>query len=382
MYSRVSHLATFAAALVLAVAASACTSPAAETNTSGGGNQGPVPVTVGTVTRQDIPLDLQVIGAVEPLQTVQITTQVTGIITSVNFKEGDDVSKDQVLFMLDRRPLEAAQAQAKANLARDSAQAANARSSAERYKDLFARGIATKDQTDTAGANAEALDATVEADRAAVNNATVQLEYATIRAPLEGRTGALMVHAGSLVVAGTGVPLVVINQVSPISVGFGIPESQLPDLKRYMAKGAVAVTAQPPNDAARPEKGTVAFIDNSVDRNTGTIKVKGTFANTTHRLWPGQFVNVAMILATIPSAITVPSTSVQAGPQGSFVYVVKVDKTAEMRPVTVDRTRGDISIIRSGLQPGETIVTDGQLRLTPGSAITVKSPEAQTKAAS
>jgi multidrug efflux system membrane fusion protein len=343
--------------------------------------------------KKSVPLDIQVIGTVEPERTVAVHAQITGALTEVRFREGDDVTAGQELFALDRRPLEAALAhaeatlaQAEATLARDVAQAANARAQSTRYQDLAQRGIATKEQVDQTRTAATALDATVdanraavEADRAAVENARIQLQYATIPAPISGRTGALIVHQGSLVRANDTTPLVTINQVAPISVTFGVPEARLTELKQYIARGGVVVSAQLPGSSDRVT-GRISFIDNAVDRSTGLIKVKGTFANADRRLWPGQFVNVTVTLTTVPNAVTVPSVAVQVGPQGQFVYVVKPDQTADLRPVKVSRTHGDDSIVESGLTGEETVVTDGQIRLSPGSKVSFKT-EAQPKAA-
>lgn len=337
-----------------------------------------MPVTVTTARQQAVPVEIKVIGAVEPLSTVSVRAQITGELTSVNFREGDDVTRGQVLFTLDRRPLESALAQAEANLARDVAQAANARAQAVRYQDLAQRGIATKEQVDTTRTAATALEAVVDADRAAIENVKIQLQYATVSAQLSGRTGALMVHPGSLVRANDATPLVVINQVAPISVSFSVPERQFAELKRYMAKGSVKVQAEIPGETA-VETGRVAFVDNLIDRSTGTIRVKGSFDNRGRRLWPGQFVNVTVTLTTVADAITVPATAVQTGPQGQFVYVVTKEQAAEMRPITIERTYGEQTVIASGLVAGETIVTDGQLRLTPGSKVAIKSPDAGKK---
>lgn len=337
-----------------------------------------MPVTVTTARQQAVPVEIKVIGAVEPLSTVSVRAQITGELTSVNFREGDDVTRGQVLFTLDRRPLESALAQAEANLARDVAQAANARAQAVRYQDLAQRGIATKEQVDTTRTAATALEAVVDADRAAIENVKIQLQYATVSAQLSGRTGALMVHPGSLVRANDAAPLVVINQVAPISVSFSVPERQFAELKRYMAKGSVKVQAEIPGETA-VETGRVAFVDNLIDRSTGTIRVKGSFDNRGRRLWPGQFVNVTVTLTTVADAITVPATAVQTGPQGQFVYVVTKEQAAEMRPITIERTYGEQTVIASGLVAGETIVTDGQLRLTPGSKVAIKSPDAGKK---
>jgi multidrug efflux system membrane fusion protein len=336
------------------------------------GAPGAVPVVTATAVRKPMPITIASIGTAEPSQTVAVRAQITGELTDVGFKEGDDVKKGQLLFTLDRRPLEAALKQAEANLARDTAQAANARSQAQRYEDLANRGIATKEQLETARTAATALEATVGADRAAVENARVQLQYATIYAPIAGRTGALMVHEGNLVRANDTTALVVINQVSPINVTFAIPEGRLPEFKRYQAQGSLHLEARPPNDDA-PSEGRIAFVDNQVDPTTGTIRVKGSFANVDRRLWPGQFVNVVVTLTTDPSALVVPTTAVQAGQQGQYVFVVKPDQTADLRTVTVARAAGSETVIKDGIAPGDTVVIDGQIRLVPGSKVSVKS---------
>jgi multidrug efflux system membrane fusion protein len=335
------------------------------------GGQPSVPVTTAPVLRKPMPIEIRVIGSAEAYSTVAIRSQMTGQLVSVNFREGDEVERGRVLFELDRRPLEAALQQAQANLDRDMAQAANAAVQSKRLQDLVTRGIAPREQADTARTEVTALNAGVEADRAAVENAKVQLGYATITAPISGRTGALLVHEGNLVRANDTTPLVTINQVSPVSVAFAIPESRLPDLRRYMAQGSLLVTATPPNDDV-PSRGQITFVDNAVDQSTGTIRIKGTFPNEDRRLWPGQFVNVVITLTTDPEAIVVPSVAVQAGQEGLYVFAVKDDQTVEMRPVTVARTRGAETVLASGVQPGETVVTDGHLRLVPGSRIAVK----------
>jgi membrane fusion protein, multidrug efflux system len=368
--------------ILAALAAGACAGGDANTATpaAGGGGRGrggdqAVPVTVAAVVQKSMPIEIRVIGAVEAYSVVSVHAQITGQLTDVNFKEGEDVQKEQVLFRLDRRPLEAALMQAQANLQRDIAQAANARVVAQRYADLAGRGIATTEQVETSRTSAAALEATVEADRAAVENAKVQLQYATITSPIAGRTGALMVHSGNLVRAADQAPLVVINQVVPIYVSFAIPESRLPELKRYMAKGTLAVEAAPPNDNAPPSRGHITFVDNNVDQTTGTIRIKATFTNEDRRLWPGSFVNVIVALTKDPNAVVVPTAAVQVGQQGQYTYVVKADKTVEYRPVTVERTAGLETVIKSGLKPTETVVTDGHLRLVAGSRVSIKGEE-------
>ena len=333
---------------------------------------GPVPVTVAPVVQKPIPLDLTAIGTAEAYSNVAVRAQITGELTSVNFKEGEDVAKGQVLFTLDRRPLEAALKQAEANLNRDQAQAANATAQAQRYADLLKRGIATREQVETASTNAAALQATLGADRAAIDNASVQLEYATIPAPISGRTGALMVHPGNLVRANDVSPLVVINQLSPIYVSFSIPESTLPQLKQFMSAGSVRVEARLPTDSASPASGRITFVDNNVDQTTGTIRVKAAMANADKRLWPGQFVNVTVTLTVDRHALVVPSVAVQNGPPGSYVFVVKPDQTVELRTVEVARIRGNEMVLKGGLEADDVVVTDGHLRLVPGSRVSIK----------
>ena len=364
--------------ILSACAVNACSGDAATTDSSrgrGGAGQAPaVPVTTAPVVQKPMPIDIRVIGVVEAYSNVAVHAQLTGQLDTVSFREGDDVKKGQVLFELDRRPLEAALQQAQAALDRDLAQAANAKAQSARYRDLSARGIATREQVDQINTNEAALEATVGADRAVVENAKVQLQYATIAAPIGGRTGALMVHAGNLVRAADTAPLVIINQVTPIFVSFGIPEAQLPGLKRYMAAGTLRVDARPPNDTAPPSSGHITFVDNAVDQTTGTIRIKGTFANDDRRLWPGQFVNVVVTLTTEPNALVVPAAAVQTGQQGDYLFVVKPDQTADLRPVTVERSDSVETVIASGVKAGETVVTDGQLRLVAGTKIVVKAP--------
>jgi multidrug efflux system membrane fusion protein len=345
----------------------------------GGGQPSAVPVKVAPVVQKAMPLEIRVIGAAVTA-TVAVHAQITGELTSVNFNEGDDVEAGQVLFTLDRRPLEAALQQEQANLERDLAQATNVKAQATRYRDLAERGIATREQVDQITANAAALDATVGADRAVVENAKLQLEYATIAATMSGRTGALMVHAGNLVRADDTTPLVVIKRLAPIHVSFGIPEAQLPDFKRYLAQKSLHVEARPPNETGPASNGRISFVDNAVDQTTGTIKIKGMFPNDDRRLWPGQFVNIVVTLTTDPAAIVVPTIAVQAGPQGQYVFVVKPDQTAELRTVTLARTSGTEAIIKDGLKAGETVITDGQLRLVSGTRITVKTETSQEAA--
>ncbi len=367
-----------AAAVLSALLLSACSGGEAVSTTPpgstgrGGGQNPPVPITAAPAEQKSVPLDVEAIGTVIAASTVAVHAQITGELTSVDFKEGDEVQQGQELFTLDKRPFEAALRQAEAQLQKDEAQLATARVQATRYEDLLRRGIAPRDQVEQMTTQAAALEATVAADRANVQSAKVQLDYATIEAPISGRTGLLLVHKGNLVRANDTTPIVVINRIAPVYVTFAIPESMLPQFKRYMAAGTIRVEAHAPNDPGAASIGKIDFIDIAVDAMTGTIKVKGTFPNEDRRLTPGQFVNVKVTLAIDANATVVPTIAVQSGQQGTYVYVVKGDQTVELRPVTVARTHGNDSIIKAGVAPGETVVTDGHLRLVPGSRVSIK----------
>lgn len=329
-----------------------------------------VPVTAARVERRDLPVEVTAIGHVEPYSTVSVKSQVNGTLESVAFREGQDVHKGDLLFRIDPRPFQAALAQARANLARDRAQEQNAASEVGRYEGLVQKDYVTREQYDQVKANAEALASTVKASEAAVENAALQLSWCTITSPIDGRTGGLLVHAGNVIKANDDKPLVVINQVRPVYVTFSAPENTLAELRK--SGSVLPVRAAPPSDAAHPKTGTLSFVDNAVDPTTGTITAKATFANADASLWPGQYVNVTVVLRTEPSAVVVPSPAIQTGQNGSYVYVVRPDSTVESRPVTVERTQGTVTVVAKGLAPGEQVVTDGQLRLTPGARVEVK----------
>ncbi len=330
-----------------------------------------VPVTVATAVQKDVPVQITAIGTVESMTSVAVKSMLNGEITSINFKEGQDVKKGQLLFTIDKRPTEADLRRAEATLAKDMATAENARADARRYQALFKEGVVASQQAEQMQTAADAADALVQADRAAVTNARVQLVYTNIDSPINGRTGNVTIQLGNVVKA-NDLPLVTINQITPIYVTFTIPEQFLGEVKRYMAQRRLTVTAAVPNDA-KPAEGMLTFVDNTVDRQTGTIKLKGTFANSDRRLWPGQYINVTLTLTTQPNAVVVPSQAVQNGQQGQYVFVVNKDMTAESRQVSVARTIGNQSVIASGVLPGDVVVTDGQLRLTPGAKVEVKS---------
>ena len=331
-----------------------------------------VPVMVGKVSQKTVPVEVRVIGNGEAYSTVQVKSQVDGQVERVYFQEGQEVKKGDILFTIDRRPFEATLQQSQANLARDVAQEKNARAQAERNEQLFKEGIISKDQYDQFRTNADALKAGVRADQAAVENAKIQLGYCSVHSPIDARTGALMIHPGNVVKANDAA-LVVVNQISPLYVNFSVPEQYLPEIRRFMAGGRLKVQASVPNDPQHPEDGFVSFVNNTVDTTTGTILLKGTFANPAKRLWPGQFVSVVLTLTARPNAVVVPSQAVQTGQQGQYAFVVKDDHTVDLRPIASDLTIGGETVIEKGLQPGETVVTDGQLMLYPGARVEIKS---------
>lgn len=334
-----------------------------------------VPVSVASASVKDVPVQVAAIGHVEAYSSVSLKAQVGGEIKKVGFQEGQDVAQGALLFLIDPRPFEATLAQARANLERDRARAKNAEDDARRYGSLVEKEYVTPQQYDEMRSNAAAAAATVKADEAAVENTRLQLEYCRITAPISGRTGGLLVHAGNVVKANDDKPLLVINQVQPIYVTFAVPESALPQIQARSAGRKLNVTAAPPDSPGNAQTGELTFLDNAVDPATGTIALKATFANASRALWPGQFANVVLTLSTEPKAIVVPSQAVQTGQAGQYVYVVKNDLTVESRPVTIARTHGALAIVAKGLSAGERVVTDGQLRLAPGAAVQIKATE-------
>ncbi len=324
-----------------------------------------VPVTVAKAVEKTVPIELTAIGSADAYSTVSIKAQVNAVLDEVHIKEGQFVQKGELLFTLDARPFEAALAQAQATLARDKAQAELNNVQAQRYEALYKAGVGSKEQFDTMSANADAQEAAVRADQAAVVAAQLQLDYCKIYSPIDGRTGALQVYPGNLVKQNDVPVLIVINQVTPIFIDFSIPEQYLGSVQKFMARGRLSVEATPYGDT-KPETGYLTFVDNSVDNTTGTIKLKATFENADHRLWPGQFSTVLLRLAEDENATVIPSEAVQTGQKGDFVYVVNSTKNAEQRVIKVGRIVGQQTVILSGVQPGETVVTDGQLRLIPG----------------
>jgi multidrug efflux system membrane fusion protein len=336
-----------------------------------------VPVTVAAVERRAMPFELAATGTVEPIQTVAVQAQVGGILKRVAFKEGDEVKRGQVLFELDARPYQAALDQAMALLARDRAQAANAAQEAKRYESLVEKQYVTTQQFEQAKTTATASEATLAGSQAAVDQARLNLQYATIRAPISGRTGSLLVREGNLLRSNASEPLVVINRLRPILVRFAVPAGNLPLIQEHLGKKDVVVRAEPSGGA--PSVGTLSFVDNAVDSTTGTILLKGRFPNDDGSLWPGGFVNIRLQLYVEPDALVVPAAAVVSGQQGSFVFVIQQDSSASTKAVTVNRTAGDFAIVSGDVQPGDRVVVDGQLRLRQGSKVQIKAAADTTR---
>ncbi len=344
------------------------TSCSTQKTEAGNGTPRVVPVTIAEAARRDMPVVLTAIGNVSPAQTVQVKSMVTAEITQVHFTVGQDVRKGQLLFTLDPRSFQADLSKAQGQLARDEAAAANAHVTQKRYHSLLKEGVVAQQQYDEMDSSAAQYDAAVQADKAAVESAKVNLQYTKIYSPITGRAGDVLVHAGNLIKANDAA-MVVINQIAPIYADFSVPEKNLADIRKYMAAGTLKVIAAQPESAASLAEGKVAFIDNTVDRATGTIALKAEFQNQRRTLWPGQFVNINLQLTTEKGATVVPTQAVQNGQQGPYVFVVKPDKSVEARNVDLGPSDNTGIVIRKGVEPGETVVTDGQVRIVPGSHV-------------
>ena len=332
-----------------------------------------VPVSIAVATQRSMPVAIRAIGNVDAYSTVSIKARVDGQIVEVNFRQGQAVRKGEVLFRLDARPFEAALRQAQANLARDRASRDQARSQERRYLDLLEKHFVSKEAYAQFHTVAETAEAALKAGQAAVETARLNVEYCTIRSPIDGYVGRIMLQLGNLVKANDASPLAVINQVQPIYTTFAVPEQRLGEIRRHMAAGPLAVTVAGPGAQSKPlATGHLVFIDNAVDVSTGTIKLRAEFENRDLALWPGQFVNVSLKLYEQQNAIVVPSIAVQTGPRGEFVFVIKPDSTTEVRKVAVARNESDLAVIAKGLAEGERVVTRGQLRLSPGVRVVVR----------
>jgi membrane fusion protein, multidrug efflux system len=330
-----------------------------------------VPVMVAKAVEKSVPVELQAIGTGQAHSTVSIESQVAGIVSAVHYTQGQFVKKGDLLVNLDARPFEAALALAQANLAKDTANEELANVEAERYQKLYQSGVVPKEQLDEDVATAAADKAAVEADKAAVETARLNVSYCSIYAPITGRTGAQLVYPGTVVKADDVPVLVVINQISPIYVNFSVAQQYLGEIKSYMAKGRLLIQATP-SDSSKAEDGYLTFVNNTVDATTGTILLNGTFANSDLRLWPGEFVTVTLRLSEQQNATVVPSQAVMTGQQGDYLFVVTPQMTVNLRDVKVTRTVNGQSVIANGVKPGETVVTDGQVRLIDGSKISIK----------
>lgn len=380
---------------------SACNKSSADAGKKGVGKKGgeSVPVVVAKTQVRNVPLEVQVIGNVEAYSIVSVKSQITGLLEKVHFNEGDYIKKGDLLFSIDQAPFmatlsqmeanvardRAALEQVKANLSRDQAQLKYQTSQANRYANLFKEGVIAKDAAEQVQTSADTLSHAVNADQAAiqsavasiaageasVRNARIQLSYTTIRSPIDGRTGNITAKEGNLASANV-TELVTINQVQPVYVTFAVPEGQLTQIKGFLAQGKVSVNAAPPDDPVHPETGTLTFVDNRVDATTGTIRLKATFPNVGRKLWPGQFVRVSMRLSTVMNAVLVPNQAVQTGQDGPYVYRVRPDMTVEMAKIVVGgRVEQDI-VVQSGLQPDDTVVSEGQLRLAPNMKVRLR----------
>jgi multidrug efflux system membrane fusion protein len=337
--------------------------------------KGRPPALVVTVaaTQQDVPVLLKAIGTMESSESVTVRTQISGELTRVAFREGQDVQKGALLFQLDPRVYQAAIRKAEATLARDRVVLANARKDYERYAQLVKDGIVTQEQAEGYLTRAESAAADLAADQAALDNAREQLGYCTITAPISGRLGVLAVDRGNVVKANETV-LVTVNKLAPIHASFTIPERDFFEVKRHLAGSRLAVKAEVPGSAGIQERGVVSFFDNTVDPTTGTIRLKASFENRKLQLWPGQFVNLSITMAVKSNAVVVPSQALQTGQKGQFVFVVAPDATAGIRLVVAGPVSGGMTVIEKGLQPGEQVVIDGQMRVVPGGKVEVRPP--------
>lgn len=348
-----------------------CSNTSQEASGAKAGRERTIPVTVADVVMKEMPLEIKTFGNVQAHSSVQIKAEVGGILARVHFRKGQNVRQGDILLSIDPRSYQAMLDQAKANLARDRALEENALLNAERSKELLRRGFISRSDKDKAQADAGALSAIVKADEAAIVNAKLQVEHCSIRSPINGKAGDLLLSEGTLIKA-NDVPIVIINQIHPIEVFFSIPQADLPAVRSLMAQRKLKVRVSLPQVKSPPEEGNLFFVDNTVDKSTGSVQLAGIFSNDRELLWPGQYVNVTLVLAVLKDAIVVPSIAVQAGREGKFVFAVKPDNAVEVRPVTVRMTAGAETVIEKGLQAGERVVTDGQLGLVPDARIEIK----------
>jgi multidrug efflux system membrane fusion protein len=338
-----------------------------------GGGRGPaaIPVAVASARQQSVPVRQQAIGNVEPHASVAVKARVDGQLVAVNFREGQEVKRGDILFRIDARPFESALKQAEANALRDAAARDQARSQEQRYKELLQKNFVSKEAYAQIATNAQVAEATAKASQAALENARLNLAYCTISSPIDGYAGKLLLQVGNLVKANDVNALVVINRVQPIYVSFAVPEQALGEIRARLAAGPLVVETFASGESRLLASGSLVFVDNAVDPTTGTIRLRGEFANADRTLWPGQFVNVSVRLREQPDAIVVPARALQTGPAGQYVYIIRPDLTAEMRAVTVERTEGERAVVK-GVARDERVVTRGALRLAPGARVEIR----------
>jgi multidrug efflux system membrane fusion protein len=339
----------------------------------------PVPVGVANVQERNFPVYLTGLGSVTAFNTVAVKTRIDGQITQVNFVEGQDVKQGELLIQIDPRPYEVALTTAQANLQRDEAQLKNAQAQYERMKALYAGGVIAKQDLDTQQASFGQYEGMIAADKAAIDNAKLNLVYTRITSPINGRIGLRQVDIGNYVTAASGSSMAVITQMHPISIIFTLPEDQLQAVRQRMQQGALGVDVYSRDDQTKLSTGKLLTIDNQIDQTTGTARLKAVFENPDNSLWPNQFVNVHLLLETRKDAVTMPVSAVQRGPQGTFVYLVDDKNIVQVRPVQLALTQGNVAVVASGLQPGERVVTDGQEKLQAGSRVAPQGPANQSK---
>ncbi len=362
------------AALSLALASSGAACSRGEGKAAGQGGK-PIPVRAATALEKDMPVEVRAVGKIVSSESVTIRAQVSGTLVAAHFKEGQTVRKGDLLLEIDRRPFQAALAEATARLTQDRARAENARADATRYADLVEKEFVTRQQYESAKANAAALEAQAAADEAAVERARLSLAYASVRAPISGRTGRILVHPGNVVSAGAPEPLVTIEQVKPVFAEFAISERHLAALRAHRdAPPKVAIRT---SASATPTSGTLAFLNNAVDPATGTILLKALVPNDDEALWPGQLVDVSVQIADRAKAVVVPTSAVASGQQGDYAYVVTPEGKVELRPVVVEQAGETEVVVSKGLSPGEVVVTEGQLRLRPGVSVEILQEQAR-----
>ncbi len=364
--------------LAIGAALAGCNSQPAK-NAKAGGPPPAVPVGVATVKQGDFNVYLTGLGSVQAFNTVSLKTRIDGQIMQVNFREGQDVKTGELLIVIDPRPYQVALQQAQANLQKDQAQLDNAKAQYERNNVLYQQGVIAKQDLDTMQASFGTYEGTIAADRAAIENAKLNLTYCYIKSPIDGRVGLRQVDPGNYVTAAGGTPMLVITQLHPIAVVFTLPEDQLQEVSQHMHQGALEVDAYSRDDQTKLATGKLLTIDNQIDQTTGTAKLKGVFDNQDNSLWPNQFVNVHLLLQTRKDAVTAPASAILRGPDGSFSYVVDANNTVQMRPVQVALTQGSTVVIASGLQGGDKVVTDGQEKLQAGSRVAPQAPARQNQ---